>query len=243
MAWCRFYTPENICRSFSSASNNICLYPLIIKIHMTNAERGGSKGGKPNLVQKHKPSIIKTDRLTLVYAIIVVLLIFIPSVSASNELEMTHRVQVMDHDDIIVVYVTTSQMSEITLERFEPVKVADEDIRFSKANYRVIGVNCVVGKRATFRLQPISRGKDIVIPITLRYGNQSRTFSYTILAEEAVLPTPAVGIPPTATEPVPAPLPGKNELLMVVLGATAILAVVIIGISIFQKKCSHPREK
>jgi hypothetical protein len=206
---------------------------------MTNAKRGGSRGGKPNLVQKHKPLIIKTDRLTLVYAIIVALLIFIPSVSA-NEIEMTHRVQVMDHDDIIVVYVTTSQMSEITLERFEPVKVADEDIRFNKANYRVMGVNCVVGKRATFRLQPISRGKDVVIPITLKYGNQSRTFTYTILAEEAA---PAIVQQPVATESVPAPLPGKNELLMVVLGATAILAVVIIGISIFQIKRPNSREK
>lgn len=106
---------------------------------MANAERRGSMGGKPNLVQKHKPLILTTDILTLVYAIIVALLIFIPSVSASNEIEMTHRVQVMDHDDMIVVYVTTSQTSEITLERFEPVKVADGDIRFSKANYKIIG--------------------------------------------------------------------------------------------------------
>jgi hypothetical protein len=170
----------------------------------------------------------------LVYAIIVALLIFIPSVSA-NEIEMTHRVQVMDHDDIIVVYVTTSQMSEITLERFEPVKVADEDIRFSKANYRVIGVNCVVGKRATFRLQPISRSKDVVIPITLKSGNQSRTFTYTILAEEAAPAAPAIGVPPTASEPESASQSGNNEFLMVVLGATAILAVVIIGISVFQR--------
>jgi hypothetical protein len=209
---------------------------------MTNAERGGSSGGKPNLVQKHKPLIIKTDRLALVYAIIVALLIFVPSVSA-NEIEMTHRVQVMDHDDMIVVYVTTSQMSEITLERFEPVKVAGGDIRFSKANYKIIGVNCVVGKYATFRLQPISRGKDVVIPITLKYGNQSRTFTYTILAEEAVPTTPAIAKPPPATESEPASRPGKNELLMVVLGATGILAVVIVGISIFQIKRPHPREK
>jgi hypothetical protein len=207
---------------------------------MTNAERGGSIGGKPNLVQKHKPLIIKTDRLTLVYAILVVVLISLPCVSA---IEMTHRVQVMDHDDIIVVYVTTSQMSEITLERFEPVKVADEDIRFSKANYRVMGVNCIVGKRATFRLQPISRGKDVVIPITVKYGNQSRTFTYTILAEEAALPTPAVSMPPTATEPEPASQLGNSDILIVVLGATGILAVVIVGISIFQIKRLHPREK
>jgi hypothetical protein len=134
--------------------------------------------------------------------------------------EMTHRVQVMDHDDMIVVYVTTSQMSEITLERFEPVKVADEDIRFSKVNYRVIGMNCVVGKLATFRLQPISRGKDVVIHITLKYGNQSRTFSYTILAEETVPTTPAVAIPPPATESEPTSQSGNNDLLMIVLGAT-----------------------
>ena len=210
---------------------------------MINAERGSSSGGKPKLVQNHKPLIIKTDRHALVCAIIVALLIFVPSVSASNEIEMTHRVQVMDHDDMIVVYVTTSQMSEITLERFEPVKVADGDIRFSKANYGVIGVNCVVGRHATFRLQPISRSRDIVIPITLKYGNQSRTFTYTILAEEAAPAAPAVGIPPTAPEPEPAPQPGNNDLLMVVLGATALLAVVIIGISIFQIKRPHPREK
>jgi hypothetical protein len=205
---------------------------IIIKIQKMKEERGGSRGEKLNLVQKHELQILKTDRLTLVYAIIVALLIFIPSISASNEIEMTHRVQVMDHDDMIVVYVTTSQMSEITLERFEPVKVADGDIRFSKANYRVMGVNCVVGKRATFRLQPISRNKDVVIPITLKYGNQSRTFTYTILAEEDAL---AVVQQPVAHVSVPTPLPGKNELLMVVLGATAILAIMVIVISMFQK--------
>ena len=204
---------------------------------MTNEERGSSRVGKPNLVQKHKPSIIKADRLTLVYAIIVVVLISLPCVSA---IEMTHRVQVMDHDDIIVVYATTSQMSEITLERFEPVKVADEDIRFSKANYKIIGVNCVVGKRATFRLQPISRSKDVVIPITLKYGNQSRTFTYTILAEEAVR---AVVQQPVAPESAPAPSPGKKDLLILVLGATAVLAMIITGISMFQIKRPHPREK
>lgn len=211
---------------------------------MSNEEKGGSRVGKPNLVQKHKPSIVKTDRLTLVYAIIVALLIFIPSVSA-NEIEMTHRIQVMDHEDLIVVYVTTSQMSEITLERFEPVKVADGEIRYGKANYRVIGVNCVVGKRATFRLQPISRGNDVVIPITLRYANQSRTFTYTILAEEAVPAAPADATPVTATEPESALQPGKNDLLILVLGATAVLAIIIIGISIFQIiiKRPHPREK
>ncbi|RCV63335.1 hypothetical protein C5S53_14385 [Methanophagales archaeon] len=210
---------------------------------MTSAERWGSRGGKPNLVQKHKLSIIKTDSLALVYAIIVALLIFIPSVSASNEIEMTHRVQVMDHGDIIVVYVTTSQMSEITLERFEPVKVAYENIRFSKANYNVMGLNCVVGRHATFRLQPISRDKDVVIPITLKSGNQSRAFTYTILAEEAVPTTPAVAIPPPATESEPTSQPDNSDLLMVVLGATGVLGVAIIGNSIFQIKRPNSREK
>lgn len=193
----------------------------IIKIQMTNEEGGGSRGGKLNLEQKHKPSILKTDSLTLVYAIIMMILITLPSVSA---IEMMHRVQLMDHDDRIVVYVTTSQMPEITLERFEPVKVASEGIRFSKANYNVMGLNCVAGRHATFRLQPISRNKDVVIPITVKYGNQSRAFTYTILAEESVPSpaAPAIVQQPVAPESVPAPLPGKNELLLllVVLGAT-----------------------
>ena len=209
---------------------------------MTNEERGCSRGGKPNIIQKHKPSILKMDSLALACAIIVVLLIFIPSVSA-NEIEMTHRVQVMDHDDMIVVYITTSQMSEITLERFEPVKVADEDIRFSKANYRVMGVNCIVGKRATFRLQPISRGKDVVIPITLKYGNQSRTFTYSILAEEAAPIAPVVAAQPVAPESTPVPVPDKRYMLIVVLGAVVILITVVIGISVFQIKRPHSREK
>jgi len=55
--------------------------------------------------------------------------------------------------------------------------------------------------------------------------DQSRTFTYTILAEEAV------------------PLPGKSGMLMVVLGAAVILITVIIGISLFQIKRSNPREK
>jgi hypothetical protein len=99
---------------------------------------------------------------------------FIFHVSA---VEMTHRVQVTDIDDSIVVYVTTSQNSEITLERSVPVKLSEGDIRYGAANYKVIGLNCVVGKHATFRLQPLSRAKDVVIPITLKYGDQSRTFT------------------------------------------------------------------
>jgi hypothetical protein len=74
-------------------------------------------------------------------------------------------------------------------------------------------------------------------------GNQSRTFSYTIMAEEDAQLAPAIAKLPSATEPEPASQPGKNDLLMVVLGATGILAIVIVGISIFQIKRSHPREK
>ncbi|NQE05426.1 hypothetical protein C5S32_06110 [ANME-1 cluster archaeon GoMg1] len=55
------------------------------------------------------------------------------------------------------------QNSEITLERSVPVKLSEGDIRYGTANCKVIGLNCVVGKHATFRLQPISRTKDVVI--------------------------------------------------------------------------------
>ncbi|NQE52810.1 hypothetical protein C5S29_04385 [ANME-1 cluster archaeon GoMg3.2] len=104
-------------------------------------------------------------------------------------------------------------------------------------------MNCVVAKHATFRLQLISRAKDVVIPITLKYGNQSRTFSYTILAEEAGPTAPVVAQQPVAPESTPAPQPDKNELLMVVLGAAIILITVIIGISVFQIKRPNSREK
>jgi hypothetical protein len=157
--------------------------------------------------------------------------------------EMTHRVQVTDLDDSIVVYVTTSQNSEITLERSVPVKLSDGDIRYGAANYKVIGLNCVVGKHATFRLQPISRTKDVVIPITLKYGNQSRTFSYTILAEEAVPIAPVVAAQLVAPESTPVPASGKSDLMMVVLGSSVILITVIIVISVFQIKRPHSREK
>ena len=149
--------------------------------------------------------------------------------------EMTHRVQVTDLDDSIVVYVTTSQNSEITLERSVPTKLPEGDIRYGAANYKVIGLNCVVGKHATFRLQPLSRAKDVVIPITLEYGNQSRTFTYTFLAEEAAPAAPVVAAQPVAPESTPVPLPGKSDIAMVVLGATVILITVIIGISVFQR--------
>jgi hypothetical protein len=95
--------------------------------------------------------------------------------------EMTHLVQVTDLNDSIVVYVRTTQNSEITLERSVPTKLSEGDIRYGAANYKLIGLNCVVGKHATFHLQPLSRAKDVVIPITLKYGDQSRTFSYTIV--------------------------------------------------------------
>jgi hypothetical protein len=162
-----------------------------------------------------------------------------------SAVEMTHRVQVTDLDDSIVVYVTTSQDSEITLERSVPVKLSEGDIRYGTANYKVIGLNCVVGKHATFRLQPISRTKDVVIPITLKYGDQSRTFSYTILAEEAVpLPiAPVVAVQPVAPASTPVPLPGKSDIMMVVVGAAVILITIFIGISVFQIKRPHSRGK
>ena len=94
-------------------------------------------------------------------------------------------------------------------------------------------------------MQPLSRAKDVVIPITLKYGNQSRTFTYTILAEEAVplLVAPVVAAQPVAPESTPVPLPGKSDMLIVVLGAAVILIVVIIGITVLQIKRSNPREK
>ena len=124
-----------------------------------------------------------------------------------------------------------------------PVKLSEGDIRYGTANYKVIGLNCVVGKRATFRLQHLSRTKDVVIPITLKYGNQSRTFTYTILAEEAVPIAPVVAAQPVVPESTAVPLPGKSDIVMVVLGAAIILITVIIGISVLQIKRSNPREK
>ena len=165
------------------------------------------------------------------------------AISHVSAAEMTHRVQVTDLYDSIVVYVTTSENSEITLERSVPVKLSEGDIRYGTANYKVIGLNCVVGKHATFRLQPISRAKDVVIPITLKYGDQSRTFSYTILAEEVVAIAPVVAAQPVAPESTPVSAPGKSNIMMVVLGASVVLITVIIGISVFQKKRPHSREK
>jgi hypothetical protein len=124
-----------------------------------------------------------------------------------------------------------------------PTKLSKGDIRYGSANYKVIGLNCVVGKHATFRLQPLSRAKDVVIPITLKYGNQSRAFTYTILAEETVPVAPVVAAQPVAPESTPVSAPGKSDIMMVVLGASVVLITVIIGISVFQKKRPLSREK
>jgi hypothetical protein len=185
--------------------------------------------------KRFKKSVI----LTLICTIIVLQMVIF-HVSA---VEMTHRVQVTDLDDSIVVYVTITQKSEITLERSVPVKLSEGDVRYGAANYKVIGLNCVVGKHATFRLQPLSRAKDVVIPITLKYGDQSRTFSYTILAEEVLAIAPVVAAQPVAPESTPVPVPGKSDIMMVVVGAIVVLITVIIGISVFQIKRPHSREK
>jgi hypothetical protein len=197
------------------------------------------RGRKRTFVHNHKSRVQKPVILTLICTIIMLQMVVF-HVSAD---EMTHRVQVTDRDDSIVVYVTTSQNSEITLERSVPTKLSEGDIRYGAANYKVMGLNCVVGKRATFRLQPISRTKDVVIPITLKYGDQSRTFSYTILAEEVLAIAPVVAAQPVAPESTPVPVPGKSDMLMVVLGASVVLITVIIGISVLQIKRSNPREK
>jgi hypothetical protein len=197
------------------------------------------KGRKRTFVHDHKSTVQKSVILTLICTIIM-LQMAISHVSAA---EMTHRVQVTDLYDSIVVYVTTSENSEITLERSVPVKLSEGDIRYGAANYKVIGLNCVVGKHATFRLQPISRAKDVVIPITLKYGDQSRTFSYTILAEEVLAIAPVVAAQPVAPESTPVPVPGKSDIMMVVVGAIVVLITVIIGISVFQIKRPHSREK
>ena len=124
-----------------------------------------------------------------------------------------------------------------------PVKLSEGDIRYGAANYKVIGLNCVVGKHATFRLQPLSRAKDVVIPITLKYGDQSRTFTYTILAEEVLAIAPVVVAQPVAPESTPVPVSGKSDLMMVVVGVCVVLITVIIGISVLQIKRPHSRGK
>jgi hypothetical protein len=92
-------------------------------------------------------------------------------------------------------------------------------------------------------LQPISRTKDVVIPIALKYGNQSRTFTYTILGDGAASTAPVVAAQPVAPMSTPAPVSGKSDMLMVVLGASVVLITVIIGISVFQIKRPQSREK
>ena len=124
-----------------------------------------------------------------------------------------------------------------------PTKLSEGDISYGTANYKVIGLNCVLGKHATFRLQPLSRAKDVVIPITLKYCNKSRTFTYTILAEEVVPIAPVVAAQPVALESTPVPLPGKSDIIMVMLGVCVVLITIIIMISVFQKKASSLTRK
>jgi hypothetical protein len=69
----------------------------------------------------------------------------------------------------------------------------------------------------------------------LKYANQSRTFTYTILAEEAVSVAPVVAAQPVAPESKPVPVPGKSDIMMVVLGAAVIRITIFIGISVFQR--------
>ncbi|RCV64281.1 hypothetical protein C5S53_09510 [Methanophagales archaeon] len=197
------------------------------------------KGGKRTFVPDPKSKVKKSVILTLICTIIMLQMV----VFHVSAVEMTHRVQVTDLDDSIVVYVITSQNSEITLERSVPVKLSEGDVRYGAANYKVIGLNCVVGKHATFRLQPLSRTKDVVIPITLKYGDQSRTFSYTILGEEVVPIAPVVAAQPVAPESTPVPVSGKSDIMMVVVGVSVVLITVIIGISVLQIKRSNLREK
>jgi len=197
------------------------------------------RGGKRTFVHVPKSRVQKSAILTLICTIIVLQMVIF-HVSAA---EMTHRVQVTDLDDSIVVYVTTSGISEITLERSVPVTLSEGDVRYGTANYKVIGLNCVVGKHATFRLQPLSRTKDVVIPITLKYGDQSRTFTYTILGEEVVAIAPVVAAQPVAPVSTPVPASGKSGLMMVVVGASVVLITVIIGFSVLQIKRPHSRGK
>ena len=166
--------------------------------------------------------------ITRVFTLVLLTLI-IPAAS----FEITHDVNIIDYDeDAIFVYVTTSQVAEITLERFEPVRIGLNDVRYGKANYKVMGINCVVGRHATFNLRPIDRTKDIVIPVTLRYENKSRTLTYTVIAPEPS-PTPLM-VAPVISEPVPEPK--QNNNLMLVLGAIAVLALGIIVYSTISSK-------
>jgi hypothetical protein len=64
--------------------------------------------------------------------------------------------------------------------------------------------------------------------------DQSRAFTYTTLAEEVVAIAPVVAAQLVAPESTPVPVPGKSDILMVVVGAAVVLITVIIGISVFQ---------
>jgi hypothetical protein len=50
-----------------------------------------------------------------------------------------------------------------------------------------------------------------------------------------VLMAPVVAAQLVAPESTPVPVPGKSDLMRVVLGASVILVTVIIGISVFQR--------
>ena len=52
-----------------------------------------------------------------------------------------------------------------------------------------------------------------------------------------------VAAQPVALESTPVPVPGKSDIMMVVVGAVVILITVIIGISVFQIKRPRSREK
>ena len=46
---------------------------------------------------------------------------------------------------------------------------------------------------------------------------------------------PVVAAQPVTPESTPVPLPGKSDIILVVLGAAVILITIFIGISVFQK--------
>lgn len=158
--------------------------------------------------------------------IISILLIVLPTLSSA--MEMVYEVEVFDYGNEIVVFVKTSEVSEIVLNRFEPIKVSNAEVFYSKANFKVIGLNSVIGRAATFRLEPSTRFTDIVIPITLKYGdNETLELSYTILAEPIPTPTPRIEI----IEP-----EQESSSFKFVLVAMGIIAVCIIVIGSFKWK-------
>ncbi|MDI6810872.1 MAG: hypothetical protein QMD80_04240 [archaeon] len=168
-----------------------------------------------------------------VIAIAIILLFLLLPVAIATPTIMTHHVTVIDSSDHISVYVRTSEIAEITLERSVPLKVAEHDIRYTKANYKIIGLNCVVGKSATFHLQPLSREEDIVIPVTLRYGNETRSFTYTILGPAK----PASELlPPPPPEEETQPQLTTNGFLLAILAATAVLSIFLIALSFLDLK-------